>query len=132
MTWGYRRHRCTENNREFDTREGLVSYLKRMDPGALRFVKYWYIEENFEARDVLYDLVDGRFQNISAKDWLDDALDAVEDAFCSGDYDWKEDCIEGIYYKDDEEEESDEQIFLLKDEGVCHIGLDVEEIRHRP
>ena len=103
MTWGYRRNRCMEINREFDTKEELISYLERMDPGALMYVRYWYIEECFEARETLRDLVDGLFVDVTVEDWTDDALDAIESDFTDGHYDWKEDCIEGIYYRDDEE-----------------------------
>ena len=103
MTWGYRHNRCMENNREFDTKEELVAYLERMDPGVLRYVRYWYIEECFEAREVLRDLVDGVYENFTAEGWTDDALDAIASDFMDGHYDWKEDCIEGIYYRDDEE-----------------------------
>ena len=99
MTWGYR-HEGIE--KEFATKEELVEYLKRMDSGVLRYVRYWYIEENFEAQEVLRDLVDGVYKDITPEGWFDDALDAIASDFMDGHYDWKEDTIEGIYYRDDE------------------------------
>lgn len=103
MTWGYRRNRCMENNREFGTREELVEYLERMDSATLTHLRYWYIEERFDPTDVLRDLVDGVYKDMTPEMWVDDALDCVESDFTDGGYDWKEDCIERIYYKDDEE-----------------------------
>ncbi len=97
MTWGYR-HRGVE--KEFDTREELVSYLERMDPEVLRGIRYWYIEDCFEPTEVLRDLVDGEYKDVTAEDWLDDALIALGDAFIFLEWDWKEDTIEGIYYRE--------------------------------
>jgi len=98
--WGYKHNNIVK---EFATREELVNYLDAMDPGVLRYVRYWYIDNNFVPQDVLYDLVDGCFTGVTSEDWLDDALDAVEDAFTSGDYDWTDETIEGIYYREEEE-----------------------------
>ena len=100
MTWGYR-HRGVEA--EFDTKEELVRWLTGMDPGVLRDIRYWYIEKCFEPEETLMDLVDGTYEGVTVDDWTDDALNAIADAFAFLEYDWKEDTIEGIYYKDDEE-----------------------------
>lgn len=102
MTWGYRRRGV---EREFETREELVRWLSGMDPGVLTGVRYWFIEERFEAQDVLRDLVDGLYTNVTADDWLQDALDQIEYEFTDGQYDWSEenDTIEGIYYKEEED-----------------------------
>ena len=102
MTWGYR-YKCTDGDvieREFETKEELIAYLERMDSGTIRDIRYWYIEENFDAREVLYDLVDGDYADVTPEDWLDDALDQIEYEFLEEGLDWKEDTIENIYYRE--------------------------------
>lgn len=97
MTWGYRHENITK---EFDTKEELIDYLDAMDPGVIRYVRYWYIKDCFNTDEVLESLVDGDYMDISPADWLDDALNNIEDGFTCGEWDWKEDTIEGIYYRE--------------------------------
>ena len=99
--WGYRHENITK---EFDTREELVDYLERMDSDTLRNVRYWYIEECFDTQDLIRDLVDGDYKDYSREDWQDMAFDEIEMLFSDGEYDWSDETICGIYYKEEVKE----------------------------
>lgn len=99
--WGYR-HRGVD--KEFADREQLVEWCDAMDPGVLRDVRYWHVETCFDVDEFKHDVADGVYEGLTAEDWLSDALDEVELLFAEGQYDWSDETICGIYYKEEEEE----------------------------
>lgn len=99
--WGYRKNGITK---EFAEMDDLMDFLEKCDREASFQLRYWHVDENFDDYDLKYSLILGEFVNLTERDWLEDALSAVEESFANGDYDWKEETIMGIYYREEEEE----------------------------
>ena len=102
MTWGYRKNGITK---EFAEMDDLMDFLEKCDREASFQLRYWHVDENFDDYDLKYSLILGEFVNLTERDWLEDALWAVQDAFeNSGLYDWREDTKMGVYYREEESE----------------------------
>ena len=101
MTGVWRYKRNGEVLKEFATKDELKAYLKGMDGWAEYNIRYWYVENYFAPDDLIEMVAEGRFENVSADDILDDALDQIETDFSEGNYDWNEDDVFGVCYKDD-------------------------------
>ena len=99
--WGYRKHGL---KREFSEMDELIEYLCRLDNETERNLRYWYVEENFDPEDLMHNLADGIYKDCTQRDWLEDALVEIRDRFTDSEwYNWEEETILGIYYREDEE-----------------------------
>lgn len=86
--------------REFETREELADYLKRMDSRTEYNIRYWYVENYYELDDLIDAVADCRFKDVTKDDLLDDALDALEWEFKENVRE-EDDDLFGIYYKEE-------------------------------
>lgn len=97
--WGYKKHGV---EKEFETREELIDYLKRMDSQTEYNIRYWYAENYFDPNDLIDAVAECRFKDVTTDDLLDDALDALEMEFAEEYRETDEDLF-GVYYKEEGE-----------------------------
>ncbi len=95
--WGYKKHGI---EKEFENREELIDYLKRMDSQTEYNIRYWYVENYFDPDDLIDAVADCRFKDVTADDLLDDVLEALEWEFTDNVRE-KDDDLFGIYYKEE-------------------------------
>lgn len=98
--WGYRKNGI---EKEFAKKDDLIDFLVKYDVGASFDLRYWHVDENFDDSDLKCSLILGEFANLTDRDWLEDALWAVEEAFANGIYDWRKETKMGVYYRGDDE-----------------------------
>lgn len=97
--WEYKKHGV---EKEFETDEELIGYLKRMDSQTEYNIRYWYVENYFDPDDLIDAVAECRFKDVGTDDLLADALDALEIEFAEG-YREKDEALFGICYREEEE-----------------------------
>ena len=99
--YGYRKHNI---EKEFASPEELMDYLETMDSVTEQAIRYWYVTDCFDQDDLVCCLADGDYKDMTRRDWLEEAINHIEDQFLYEDgYDWTEDTICGVYVREADE-----------------------------